>query len=378
MQPPRILFIPKVEEDRTSERTPTLLRLLRKRHEVIPLPFRWDRLIYDTARAKSPRYALYAVDKVLAAFWGLRLARKTNIQLTFCETPHHALVGLWISRILVVPCVWDSHGNAGAAARSLGKGRLYTFLVTSLDRFLGRRVDALITVSRTDAEAYEAMGVSPARLHVIPISVNVEQVEREASQEVSGGTASPGTTTRRTLVFFGSFKYAPNLEALEFISGRLAPYLERERLTCQIVIAGRDLPRVELHPWVKPVGFVENIHALIRRADLCIVPIWTGVGMLTKVVDMMATGTPMVMSSLATMGIPEIQDGVHALVASSPSAFPELVAVALRDPEAMRRIAGNARKLVRERYDWRVQEPLLEDLVAGLAEEQRESRPHGR
>lgn len=377
MQPPKILFIPKVEEDRTSDRSPAVLRLLRKRHEVVALPSPWDRLLYDPARPKPPRYMLYVLDRLMAAVRGVRLARRTNIQLTFCETPHHALVGLWISRILAVPCVWDSHGNAAVAARSVGKGRVYTFLSTSLDRFLGRRVDALITVSKADAKAYEAMGVPPTRLHVIPTSVNVEEVEREANRDIPEGIATPGSAAAKTLIFFGSYKYAPNLDALRYINTRLAPYLEKEGIACQILVAGRDLPQMDMHPFVRPLGFVENLHALIRRADLCVVPIWSGVGILTKVVDTMATGTPLVLSSLATMGIPEIEDGVHALVADSPDSFPELVAVALRNPERMRRIAGNARRLVEERYDWRVQEPLLEDLLTGLAKGPGGSRHHG-
>jgi glycosyltransferase involved in cell wall biosynthesis len=273
--------------------------------------------------------------------------------------------------------VFDSHGNAAVAARSVGKGRVYTFLSTFLDRFLGRRVDAVITVSEADAEAYEAMGVPSARLHVIPTSVNVEEVEREANRDVPEWVAPPGDAGVKTLIFFGSYKYAPNLDALRYINTRLAPYLEKEGIACRILVAGRDLPEMDMHPFVKPMGFVENIHALLRRADLCVVPIWSGVGILTKVVDTMATGTPLVLSRFATMGIPEIEDGVHALVATSPDSFPELVAVALRNPERMRGIASNARRLVEERYDWRVQEPLLEDLLAGLVEGTGGPRHHG-
>lgn len=368
MEPPRILFIPRVEEDRTSDRTPALLRLLRNRHEVVTLPFPWDRYLYDPSRPKPPRYVLYVADKLLGVVRGIRLARQAKIQLTFCETPHHALVGLGISRILGVPCVWDSHGNAQLWARSMRKGRAYTFLTTWMDRFLGRRVDLLITVSKTDADAYEEMGVPPARLRVIPTSVNVEQVEREASRDLSEDAPWPGTPGRKTLIFFGSFKYAPNLDALRFISERLAPYLEREGIPCDIVVAGRDLPKTELHPWIRPVGFVENIHAWVRRADLCVVPIWNGVGILTKVVDTMATGTPLVVSSFATLGIPELRDGVHALVADRPEVFPELVAAALRDPERMKEMARNARGLVGERYDWRVYEPVLEELLTDLSD----------
>ena len=364
MKPPRILFIPSVHEDRTSDRSPALLRLLRRRHNVVTLPFPWDRYIYDPSRAKAPRYLLYVADKLFGGMRGVLLARETDAQLTFCETPHHALVGLWVSRIRSVPCVWDSHGNAALAGRSLGKGGMYIWLTTALDRFLGRRVDVLLTVSKADAEAYNAMGVPAFRIHVIPTSVDVERVEREAAARMPVPSRSGDL---KTLVFFGSFQYAPNRNALTFINDRLAPFLEKEGLACEILIAGRDVPEIAWHPSVRAVGFVENLHAWIRSADLCVVPIWQGVGILTKVVDAMATGTPVVLSRLATMGIPEIRDGVHALVADSPEQFPKRVADALRDPEGMRRMAENARALIRERYDWRVQEPLLEEILNRLS-----------
>ncbi len=364
MKPPRILFIPSVTEDKSSDRSPALLRLLRRRHEVVTLPFPWDRYLYDPSRAKAPRYLLYVVDRILGGIRGVLLARETGAQLTFCETPHHALVGLWVSRIRGVPCVWDSHGNAALAGRSLGRRALYVRLTTAIDRFLGRRVDALLTVSKADAEAYEAMGVPASRIHVIPTSVDLDQVLRAAGTRPPPPGAGSGDT--RTLVFFGSFKYAPNRDALTFINERLAPFLEKEGLACEILIAGRDVPTIAFHPYVRGVGFVEDLHAWIRRADLCVVPIWQGVGILTKVIDAMATGTPVVLSRLATKGIPEIRDGTHALVADSPEVFPERVADALRNPERMRRMAENAQALIRERYDWRVQEPLLEDILAQL------------
>ena len=358
----RILFLPSVQEDATSDRSPALLRMLRRRHEVVGLPFPWDPYLYDPRRSKPARYLLYVLDKLLAGIRGVRVARDRGVDLAFCETPHHALVGLGIARLLGLPCVWDSHGNALLFARSVGKGPLYTFLSSRLDRFLGRRVDLLITVTERDAAAYEAMGVPRSRIRVVPTSVDVDQVDLRAGL----GEPVPPWDGRKTLLFFGSFAYEPNRRALEFINRRLAPFLERERIPCEIRIAGRDVPRTAMHPTVRRLGFVENLHAWIRASDLCIVPVWTGVGILTKVVDIMATGTPAVLSGFATAGIPEIRYGVHALVASTEDAFCAAVAHALRHPAEMRVMARNARGLVEARYDWRVQEPRLEEMLETL------------
>lgn len=336
--------------------------LLRGRHEVVGLSFPLDRFVYDTGRGKAPRYALYPVAEAIGALRGLRLVRSRRLQVAFCETPHHALVGLWLSRLLGLRCIWDSHGNALLFARSVGKGKLYTFLSASLDRFLARRVDLLITVSERDAGAYAEMGAPRSRVQVVPTSVRLAEVDRQ----IESGPRRDAPAARRSLLFFGNFRYAPNLEALRFINDRLAPYLERLGMPVEIRIAGRDVPGMDFHPYVRPLGFVDNLPGCIRAADLCIVPVWTGVGILTKLVDIMAAGTPAVVSDFATSGIPEIRHGTHALVASSPEEFCRLVAEALRRGEEMQGLARNARRLVQETYDWSVQAPRLERMIETL------------
>lgn len=362
LRPPRILFIPDLGDVRTSERTPVLFRLLRERHPMSGLRLPLDRFVYDTHRARLPRYALYLLGEALGGLRGLRTARARGLQVAFCETPHHALIGLWVARVLGLRCVWDSHGNALLFAKSVGKGPIYTFLSVGLDRFLARRVDLLVTVTERDADAYTEMGIDRSKVFVVPTSVQISELDRL----VAAVPHPPPKEGRPVILFFGNFRYAPNREALRFVNERLAPHLEREGIPAEIHLAGRDIPRTSLHPSVRNLGFVENLPACIRHADLCIVPVWTGVGMLTKVVDIMAAGTPAVLTTFAASGIPEIRDGVHARIAADEASFCSLVADSLRHPATMAALARNARRLVQETYDWAVQVPRLDRRIAAL------------
>src|SRR6266704_46925 len=156
-----ILFIPDAQGNRTSERTPIILGMLRERHEVIGLPSPWDRIMYDPSRPKAPRAVLYVLDKGLLAWRGLRLARRNRVGVIVCDTVHHAVAGVFIARLLGVRCVWDSHGNGKLLYESLAKARTSVRLITWLERFIGKRVDALITVSARDA----AVPRSHLRIH---------------------------------------------------------------------------------------------------------------------------------------------------------------------------------------------------------------------
>lgn len=360
----RILFIPEPSAGESSERTPMLYRMLKETHDVIGLPSPLDRYAYDTERAKWPRYLLYVADEVLLGLRGVAWARRNRIDVVFCETSHHALVGVFLARLLGIRCIWDSHANVQTYAASVGKGRFFTTLSVALERFLGKIIDALITVTEREAEAYASMGVPRSKIRVVPTFIVLADIDRKT--RTMGGKR---VDVRRppALLFFGSYRYVPNREALAFINKTLAPELERAGVRAEIWIAGRDIPSLTYHPSIRLLGFVPDIHATLREADLCIVPVWSGTGILTKILDAMAVGTPMVLSSFAAEMVPGIQDRVHAFVARSKEEFPSSVAEALRETPARAAIATQSRELLEERYSWESVQAGLNALLEEMA-----------
>src|SRR5438093_7163629 len=306
---------------------------------------------------------MYGVDKAILTVKGLMRAREHDVGVVFCGTAHHAIPGLVIAKIRGVRCVWESHGNGRLFYESLGRGRLSVFLVTLLERFLGTRVDDLITVSKADAAAYSRMGLPASKIHVRPLSVSVKGIDAAVGPEAI--VRAPPDAKPPVLLFFGSFSYEPNREALQFVNDTLAPRLEAAGIRCEIQIAGRDIPTLRFHPLVRPIGFVPDIYSHIRAADVCIVPVRRGVGVLTKVIDTMAVGTPVVLPDFAAQGIPEIRSGVHAYVADSDEQFLRAVEHALSHPEAAREMSRRARDLVEERFDWDRYTGELDAIVRG-------------
>jgi glycosyltransferase involved in cell wall biosynthesis len=344
----RILFIPRAETARTSERTPFLFGLMNSRYPVAAVSASWDALLYNPSKARLPRLLLYAIDKVLLTLRGVILGYRSRATVVFCETAHHTVAGLVIARILGIPCVWDSHGNGRLLYESLGKGVWSVRLVTALESFLGKRVDHLITVSERDASTYVDMGVRREKIHVIPVCVNLEDVDSRSLPD----RPSLGDDRPPVLLFFGSFRYEPNREGLEFVNAYLAPHLEKRGIRCEIQVAGRDIPEMPLHPTVRRLGFVPDIYASLRAATLCIVPVRRGVGALVKVMDSMAVGTPLVMFEFAAKAVPGLRHGVHGYVAATDAEFLRYVEEALSNREESLAMSRRARQLVEERFDW--------------------------
>ena len=82
-----------------------------------------------------------------------------------------------------------------------------------------------------------------------------------------------------------------------------------------------------------------------------VVPIFSGGGTRLKVLEALASGTPLVSTSLGCEGL-SIANGREALLADSASDFQDGVATLLRQPERRAALAEAGRRQVEERYSW--------------------------
>ena len=98
-------------------------------------------------------------------------------------------------------------------------------------------------------------------------------------------------------------------------------------------------------------GTVDDVGPYYERAQVAVVPLRAGGGSRLKILEAFALGRPVVSTTLGAEGL-DVVDGEHLLLADTAAAFAEAVIRLLEDPELSARIAGAARALVEERYDW--------------------------
>jgi glycosyltransferase involved in cell wall biosynthesis len=135
--------------------------------------------------------------------------------------------------------------------------------------------------------------------------------------------------------------------------------------------APRTVQRLAGTPGVVVTGVVPDVHAVLTAARVAVAPLRAGAGMQNKVLEAMASGTPVVATRLAVSGI-ELEAGTHCLVADSSDDFAESVAAVLGRQDLRHRLVTAAHGLVAERYTWERSVAQLEALygdavrVAGL------------
>ena len=203
-----------------------------------------------------------------------------------------------------------------------------------------REAAGTFVTSATDREALVREIPDRAdRIHVLPNTVDLDRC-RDFSEAETG----------REVLFVGNYSYGPNLEAARFIQERLAPRIPDAAFV--LVGKGAPLPQGAASNVVAR-GFVPDLNEALGPAAVCVAPLTKGSGTRLKILSYLASGKAVVASTKAAEGL-EAHAGVHLLLRDEPEDFVRAVRTLLDDPEMRRDLGRNGRRLVKDRYDWRV------------------------
>ncbi len=167
------------------------------------------------------------------------------------------------------------------------------------------------------------------------------------------------------VVMTGNMGYQPNVDAVNWFARNVWPLARRGRPGLRFRIVGLR-PAGSIRAFhgkdgIQVVGPVPDVAAELQRATLSICPMRVGSGMQIKVLESMATGTPMVATSFGNEGI-EARAGVEIEIADEPQAFARAVLNLLGDPVKRGRLATAARRYSEANFTWSAHAAALEKL----------------
>lgn len=238
-----------------------------------------------------------------------------------------------------VPRVLTVHDPGAAAARDLlrtatGPRRAAALLDllawTAYERRILRHVDAVVTLSDADRRRLARHAPPAARIERIPLTVSPP-----------GRALDPAGTDGAGLLFVGSYRHRPNVDAALRLAEAILPRVRARCPGATLRLVGPEPPGELLAlagGGVEVTGIVPDVTPYLDAAAVVVVPLRLGGGMRVKVLEALAAGKAVVCSRLAAEGL-DVADGAELLLAETDEEFTAAIARLLGD-EALRRELG--------------------------------------
>lgn len=215
-----------------------------------------------------------------------------------------------------------------------------------------RRATKLIAVSEIEKKI-----MSKIKKDVIVVSngvdVNKFQV-RSDNSEVS--------SLEKRILFIGEFKWVQNRDAIEWIIKEIWPKLREEFIPpmndhgIKLWVVGRNIPD-SIRNMTGDKNIIFDDHApreteeIFKKADILLAPIRIGGGTSFKILEAMASGVPVVTTTLGNAIV--AKEDVEIVAADEETGLVSGIKKLLEDKEFHTTISANARKLIKERFDWK-------------------------
>ncbi|MGX6448710.1 glycosyltransferase family 4 protein [Patulibacter sp. S7RM1-6] len=251
---------------------------------------------------------------------------------------------------------WDYYARRSAAAEGLQRD-LLRIEARRFRRFDARALgafDLLLAMSELDRHILARVSDRPSA--VVPNGVDTSALRV---------APLPGTPTA---LFTGTFGYAPNAEALRWLLTEIWPRIRARVPAAELLVVGRGVPdeiAALAGDGVTLAGFVPEMQPWFDRAQVVLVPMRSGGGTRLKVLDGLASGRPLVATTMGAMGV-DVTDGEDVVLADDADAFAAATARVLADPELAARLGAAGRALAERVYDWRAIGGRLDELLRGV------------
>lgn len=194
---------------------------------------------------------------------------------------------------------------------------------------------------------------------------------------------------RKKILFIGDFKWIQNTNTARFILHEVWPLINSklnklsgeansihrksgEKLHLKLWVVGKHIPDS-----VKKICKEDNIifdedapgetEKIFEQADILLAPIRVGGGTSFKILEAMACGVPVITTHLGVEGIEAVNEK-EVLIAETAEDLANCVLRILHDEELYKKISVNARKMIEEKYDWKIIVKKLETVYKSAIE----------
>ena len=231
----------------------------------------------------------------------------------------------------------------------------------AFEKLVAARVEASLFVTREEARLLSAaVPECASRIVAIENGVDGEYFSPEH------GLESPFSAGEHPIVFTGTMDYWPNVDAVVWFAQEVLPRIRQHDACARFHIVGmnpnRTVRALGSDAAISVTGRVDDVRPYLRHARAVVAPLRVARGIQNKVLEAMAMGRPVVVTSAAAAAL-SARLGVDLEVADDAAAFAAKV-LAVMDPAAGDGMGRLARARILADYTWTSRFARLDELIA--------------
>lgn len=308
--------------------------------------------VYPVFCKRPKRQDIFAVPKVVLSYYRLcrmanAIAKKESFDVIHVEWTEAGLFLRKRGRMLinahdVITKPMERRYRNSKGIRRLVNLILYQF-TKRLECYIYRRFD--VTLVRTEFDKNYLLSIDPyldvsILTHPAGLDISDRRFERE----------------EKSILFLGAMDRGPNIEAVLYFWKEILPLIREKVPDVKFYVVGSrpvhevmELASKDRNTIV--TGFVEDLEPYYKRAAVFVAPLLTGGGIIVKILDALAAGTPVVTTSIGNEGI-GAAPGKHLLVGDTAEEIARNV-IRLIEDERLRADLGQAgQDFIRKNYGY--------------------------
>lgn len=229
-----------------------------------------------------------------------------------------------------------------------------------------KKAKKVVAVSESDRK--EMLKLAPdLNVEIVPNGVDLEFFKVKTNWK----------TDKPIILFVANFKWLQNVEAAELLIDGVFPYILKQIPNSSLWIVGQHVPE-KLKKLSQDNILIqdldENDETSIREAyynaSIFVSPLRGPGGTRLKHFAAMASCLPLLTTTVGAEGL-SATDGKDIIIDDSPAGLANEAVKIIKNPKEAARIAGNARKLVEEKYTWQRMASILDNIYEETAYEKK-------
>lgn len=215
--------------------------------------------------------------------------------------------------------------------------------IARYERWVARTFEETWLISKADQQLL-APHCPGANIQVVSNGVDLDQFHP------TGQTPQPNS-----LIFVGHLRVFHNIDAATHLVRDLLPLIRQQVPDCTLQLVGADpdplVEQLARDPAVTVTGYVPDLNEYLNLSAVFVAPLRFAAGIQNKALEAMASGRPVVTTSLINQGL-GARPGHEILIADDTETMAQQIITLLRDDGLRARIGQQGHHFVRRNYTW--------------------------